>query len=116
MGPVWEDADGEEIVNETFTRLEKAFHGRTNWGLLLKVEAIIVSTTMIVAHLALHVDGRLSHRLLQRHSEDSPPFGLSRRTSYKTQQDWTGASCVFARPSVPWSAVLTSVQLLRASR
>ena len=40
MGPVWEDADGEEIVNETFTRLEKAFHGRTNWGLLLKVEAI----------------------------------------------------------------------------
>ena len=26
MGPVWEDADGEEIVNETFTRLEKAFH------------------------------------------------------------------------------------------
>ena len=55
MGPVWEDADGEEIVNETFTRLEKAFHGRTNWGLLLKVEAIIVATTMIVAHLALHV-------------------------------------------------------------
>ncbi len=76
MGPVWEDADGEEIVNETFTRLEKAFHGRTNWGLLLKVEAIIVATTMIVAHLALHVGGRLSHRLLQRHSEDSPPFGL----------------------------------------
>jgi len=26
VGPVWEDADGEEIVNETFTRLEKAFH------------------------------------------------------------------------------------------
>ena len=26
MGPLWEDADGEEIVNETFTRLEKAFH------------------------------------------------------------------------------------------
>ena len=26
MDPVWEDADGEEIVNETFTRLEKAFH------------------------------------------------------------------------------------------
>ena len=26
MGPVWADADGEEIVNETFTRLEKAFH------------------------------------------------------------------------------------------
>ena len=25
MGPVW-DADGEKIVNETFTRLEKAFH------------------------------------------------------------------------------------------
>ncbi len=48
MGPAWEDADGEEIVNETFTRLEKAFHGRTNWRLLLKVEAIIMATTMIV--------------------------------------------------------------------
>jgi len=39
VGPVWEDADGEEIVNETFTRLEKAFHERTNWGLLLKVSS-----------------------------------------------------------------------------
>ena len=59
MGPVWEDADGEEIVNETFTRLEKAFHGRTNWGLLLKVEAIIVATTMIVAHLVSWSSGRV---------------------------------------------------------
>ena len=56
MGPVWEDADGEEIVNETFTRLEKAFHGRTNWGLLLKVEAIIVATTMIVGLIATSID------------------------------------------------------------
>ncbi len=55
MGPLWEDADGEEIVNETFTRLDKAFHGRTNWGPLVKVEAIIVATTMIVAPLALQV-------------------------------------------------------------
>ena len=39
MGPVWEDADGEEIVNETFTQLEKAIHGRTNWGLFHEHEA-----------------------------------------------------------------------------